>query len=353
MNTINFKTKSVRAKAFLAVSSLLVLAGCGGGQAPSPGAATPVRVGYFQNITHSQAVIGMADGSFQKALGGSAKVEAKVFNAGPSVIEAVFAGQIDLAYIGPNPAINGYVKSNGVALKIIAGATSGGAVLVVRDDAGIKTANDFRGKKIASPQLGNTQDVALKAWLQKQGIKLKEVGGDTQVIPTANPDIITLFRKKEIDAAWVPEPWGARLVREAGGKVFLDERDLWERGEFSTTVIIASGKFLKEHPDLVKAFLAAHVELTQRINANPADAKTMLNTEIERLTGAKLAPEILDEAWGRQKATYEPLKSAVFASAKSAFSLGFLGDSEPDLQNLFDLSILNSVLQERGFPKAE
>jgi NitT/TauT family transport system substrate-binding protein len=228
-----------------------------------------VRIAYFPNLTHAQAVIGFADGTFARALGDQAKLDAKVFNAGPSVIEALFAGQIDLAYIGPNPAINGYVKSKGEALRIIAGATSGGAVLVVRSDAGINTIADFRGKKIASPQLGNTQDVALRAWLQKQGFKLKEQGGDTQVIPVANPDILTLFRKKEIDAAWVPEPWGARLVREADGKIFLDERDLWPNGKFVTAHVIVSTKFLKAHSDLVKKFLAAHVELTQRINAIP------------------------------------------------------------------------------------
>ncbi len=341
--------------AFAALAALMIAlaGGCAASSNPAnPAAPTPVRVGYFPNITHSQGVIGIADGTFQKTLGSAAQIDAKVFNAGPSVIEALFAGQIDLAYIGPNPAINGYVKSNGAALKIIGGATSGGAVLVVRGDAGIKTAADFRGKKIASPQLGNTQDVALKTWLQKQGIKLKEVGGDTQVIPTANPDIITLFRKKEIDAAWVPEPWGARLTREAGGAIFLDERDLWPDGEFSTTCLIVSAKFLKEHPDLVKAFLAAHVALTERINADPAAAKTKLNAEIERLTGAKLAPEILDEAWGRQKITYNPLGSSLFTSADAAFKLGFLGDTAPDLKNILDLSILNTVLQERGLPQA-
>lgn len=337
----------------------LVFALAGGcaasGPAPtSPGTSSPVvRVGYFPNITHAQAVIGIADGTYQKALGGHAQIEAKVFNAGPSVIEALFAGQIDVAYIGPNPAINGYVKSKGAALKIIGGATSGGAALVVRGDTGIKTAADFRGKKIASPQLGNTQDVALRAWLQKQGIKLKDVGGDTQVIPTANPDILTLFRKKEIDAAWVPEPWAARLVHEAGGQIFLDERDLWPSGEFSTTCIIVSATFLKEHPEMVKAFLEAHVELTQRINADPATAKTKLNVEIERLTGAKLAPEILNEAWERQKVTYDPISFAFFASADAAFKLGFLGDSPPDLKNIFDLSTLNSVLSERGLPNVK
>jgi NitT/TauT family transport system substrate-binding protein len=325
---------------------LVLLTACA---APSSSnSTTTLRFGYFPNITHAQA--GIADGTFQRALGSNVAIDAKVFNAGPSVIEALFAGQIDLAYIGPNPAINGYVKSKGEALRIIAGATSGGAVLVVRSDAGINTAADFRGKKIASPQLGNTQDVALRAWLQKQGFKLKEQGGDTQAIPVANPDILTLFLKKEIDAAWVPEPWGARLVREAGGKIFLDERDLWQDGKFTTACIIVSTKFLNEHPDIVKKFLAAHIELTQRINADPTLAKQTLNKEIERLSGAALSKDVLDDAWSRQNVTYDPIRSSLLGSADAAFKLGFLGDTMPNLDNIYDLKLLNEALKEKNLP---
>ncbi|CAG0951115.1 Taurine-binding periplasmic protein [Anaerolineae bacterium] len=329
----------------------LVLVGCAGQPAAqSAGEPITIRFGYFPNITHAQAVIGIADGTFMRAFGDEVKIDAKTFNAGPSVIEAMFAGQIDLSYIGPNPAINGYVKSKGEALRIIAGATSGGAVLVVRNDARINTTADFRGKKIASPQLGNTQDVAVRAWLMQQGFKLKEQGGDTQVIPVANPDILTLFRKKEIDAAWVPEPWGARLVHEANGKIFLDERDLWNatRGNFVTAHIIVSAKFLREHPDVVKQFLSAHVELTQRINADPAAAKQKLNAEIERLTSAALPVQVLDDAWSRQTITYDPISASLFGSADAAFKLGFLGDTAPNLDKIYDLTLLNQVLKEKG-----
>lgn len=332
-------------KIFLSILTTLLISACA---ATNSNNSITLRLGYFPNITHAQAVIGIADGTFARALGDNMKIDAKMFNAGPSVIEAMFAGQIDISYIGPNPAINGYVKSKGEALRIIAGTTSGGAVLVVRRDAGINSAADFRGKKIASPQLGNTQDVALRAWLQKQGFKLKEQGGDTQVVPIANPDILTLFRKKEIDAAWVPEPWGARLVREADGKIFLDERDLWQDGKFVVAHIIVSTKFLKEHPDSVKKFLAAHVELTQRINADPVSAKQQLNKEIERLTSAALPVQVLDDAWSRQSLTYDPISSSLFGSAESAFKLGFLGDTMPNLDNIYDLKLLNEVLKERG-----
>ena len=312
-----------------------------------------MRVGYFPNITHSQAMIGIADGTFARAFGDSAKIDAKVFNAGPSAIEAMFAGQLDLTYIGPNPAINGYVKSNGAALRIVAGATSGGAVLVVRSDAGINAAADFRGKKIASPQLGNTQDVALRAWLMHQGFTLKERGGDTQVIPTANPDILTLFLKKAIDAAWVPEPWGARLVREAGGRIFLDERALWQNGQFTTACVVVSKKFLDEHPDLVRKWLEAHVELTQRINADPAAAKQKLNGEIERLTGKALPAEVLDDAWSRLRVTYDPVRASLIGSADAAFKLGFLGDAPPNLDHIYDLTLLNQVLKEKGLAQVQ
>ncbi|HEX7593462.1 MAG TPA: ABC transporter substrate-binding protein [Anaerolineae bacterium] len=338
---------------FPIVVSLILVWTIGCSSQNAPGNVVVIRVGYFPNITHAQAVIGIADGTFARALGGAAKIDAKVFNAGPSEIEAMFAGQLDLAYIGPNPAINGYVKSKGAALRIIAGATSGGAVLVVRGDAGINSAADFRGKKIASPQLGNTQDVALRAWLMKQGFKLKEQGGDTQVIPTANPDILTLFLKKEIDAAWVPEPWGARLVHEANGKIFLDERDLWDQGQFTTTDVIVSTQFLKEHPDLVKQWLAAHVELTQRINADPALAKQKLNSEIQRLTGTALAAAVLDDAWSRQTVTYDPIRASLIGSADAAFKLGFLGDTPPDLSGIYDLTLLNQVLKEKGLPAVQ
>jgi NitT/TauT family transport system substrate-binding protein len=338
----------------LLVALVIGLVGCAS-QPAAPSANNPVtiRLGYFPNITHAQAVIGIADGTFQRTLGDNVKIDAKLFNAGPSAIEALFAGQLDLTYIGPNPAINGYVKSKGEALRIIAGATSGGAVLVVRSDAGINTPADFRGKKVASPQLGNTQDVAVRAWLMKQGFTLTEQGGDTQVIPVANPDILTLFRKKEIDGAWVPEPWGARLVREAGGKMFLDERDLWKDGKFVTAHIIVSTNFLKEHPDLVKRFLAAHVELTQRINADPASAKQKLNSEIERLTGAALPTAILDDAWSRQMVTYDPIRASLVGSADAAFQLGFLGDTPPNLDNIYDLTLLNQVLKEKNLPAVE
>jgi NitT/TauT family transport system substrate-binding protein len=308
---------------------------------------TVVRLGAFPNITHPQAMVGKNEGWFEKALGNNVKVEWKSFNAGPSAIEALFAGALDITYIGPNPAITGYVRSNGEALRVVAGATSGGAALVVRNDSGIQKPEDFHGKRVASPQMGNTQDVALRAWLKAHGMKSADKGGDVMVIPMANPDQLTLFQKKELDAAWAPEPWATRLIKEGNARLFLDERDLWPKGQFVSAHIIVSTKFLKEHPDVVKGFLRAHVELTQWIGGHLPEAKKMLNDQIQKETGKALSPALLDEAFGRLQVTYDPLRSSLLNSAHSAFEAGFLGKTMPDLSNLYDLSLLNQVLAEK------
>jgi NitT/TauT family transport system substrate-binding protein len=313
--------------------------------APDPGSV--IRVGYFPNITHAQALIGMsAERNDFKALG--AKIDVKIFNAGPEEIEALFAGELDLAYIGPNPAINGYVKSKGEAVRVIAGAMSGGAVLVVRADANVKDAKDFAGRRVATPQIGNTQDIAMRYYLLSNNLAPVEKGGNVTIVPAQNPDILTLFLKKEIDAAWVPEPWGARLVKEGGGKILLDERDLWQPDrKFTTACVIVSPKFLRAHPDLVRRWLTAHVELTQWINANPADAKRIANAEIKRLTSKALPNDELDDAWSRLDVTYDPLSASLFSSADRAFALGFLGKTKLDLSGIYDLSLLNQVLAEK------
>jgi len=312
-----------------------------------------IRVGYFPNITHSQAVIGIANGAFQKALGDNVKIETKIFNAGPSVIEAIFAGALDLAYVGPNPAINGYIKSDGKALRIIAGATSGGAALVVRLDAGINKIEDFHRKRIASPQLGNTQDVFLRAWLRGNGFLFKENGGDVEVVSIANPDQLTLFLKKEIDAAWTVEPWVSRLVKDGKGKIFIDEASLWPNGDFVTTHVIVTKKFLEKHPEIVKNWIRAHVELTRWINNNPNEAKAILNQEIKKMTGQTLSQEVLDEAFSRIKITYDPIRKSLFTSAQQAFEQGFLGKEKPDLSGIYALDILNEILKEKNLPQID
>ena len=326
-----------------AVAAMLLLAA---GTLPAQQKAAVLRVGYFPNVTHAQALVGRANGQFEKTLGPDVRVEWKAFNAGPAAIEALFANAIDLAYVGPNPTVAGYVRSQGQAVRVIAGAASGGASLVVRKDAGIRGAADFHGKKVATPQLGNTQDVALRSWMRANGLKAREKGGDVQVIPIANPDQLTLFLKGQIDAAWAPEPWAARLVHEGGGRIFLDERDLWPDHQFVITNVIVNPKFLKEHADVVKGFLRAHVALTDWINKNSVQAKQLLNQQLQKETGKSLAAEVLDDAFSRMQVTYDPIRTSLLKSTDQAFDEGFLGRTRPDLSGLYDLTLLNEVLRE-------
>jgi sulfonate transport system substrate-binding protein len=331
-------------RALIGFAVLLAACGKGGGD----GAATSVvRVGYFPNITHSQALLGLARGDFQRALGPGVVIQPVVFNAGPSVIEALFARRIDLAYVGPNPAINGFVQSKGQALRIVAGATSGGAALVVRPEAGIREPSDLAGKKLATPQLGNTQDVALRDYLAQHGLQPTERGGTVQVIPTQNPQILDLMRRGEIDGAWVPEPWASRLVVEGGGTVFLDERSLWPDGDFVTAHVIAAAPFLRDHPEWVRRWLAAHVEVTRWELAHPDSARDLLNREIETLTGKKLPPEVLAQAWDRLRPTWDPVSASLVRSADSAYTAGFLKE-KPDLTGIYDLTLVNEVLRSQG-----
>ena len=306
-----------------------------------------LRIGYFPNINHVQAVIGLGNGDFQKELG-DIKVETQIFNAGPSAIEALFADRIDVTYVGSNPAINGYIKSDGNNLRIISGAASGGAVFVVRNDAGINSAADFTGKKFASPQIGNTQDVALRSYLLKNGYKTTENGGNVTVTPANNPDIVTLFLKKSIDGAWVPEPWGAKLVKEANGKILVDERDLWPNGKFVTSQIVVRTDYLKNHPDVIKKLLEAHVDETNWINNNKDQAFQVFNAQLEKLTGKKIPIDELQDAFSRLEITYDPVKESLYKSANNAFELGFLGDKKPDLSNIYDLTPLNQVLEKKN-----
>jgi NitT/TauT family transport system substrate-binding protein len=309
--------------------------------------AIVIRVGYFPNLTHAQALVGRAGGQFEKSLGPGVQIEWKAFNAGPAAIEAIFADAIDLTYVGPNPAVTGYVRSQGAAVRVIAGAASGGASLVVRQGAGIEKASDFHGKRVATPQLGNTQDVALRSWLRANGLKPREKGGDVQVLPITNADQFTLFLKGQLDAAWAPEPWASRLVRDAGGKIFIDERDLWPNHEFVITDLIVRPQFLKEHPDVVKNFLRAHVELTDWIGKNPVQAKQILNQQLQKETGKPLEPAVLDDAFSRMAVTYDPIRSALQKATQQAFDEGFLGRTPPDLSGLYDLALLNEVLREK------
>src|ERR687895_1724135 len=307
-----------------------------------------LKIGYFPNINHAQAVIGLGNGTFQKALGDNIEVKTTIFNAGPSAMEALFAKQVDVTYVGPNPAINAYVVSQGKDVRIISGASSGGAVFVVRNDSGIQSTKDFANKKFASPQLGNTQDVALRKYLLDNGYKTKENGGNVEVVYAKPSDILTLMLKKEIDGAWVPEPWGARLIKEANARIFLDERDLWPpKGQFVTSNIIARTDYLQSNPDMIKKLLTAHVDETEWINSHKEEAIQAFNAQLSKITGKTIPEDELYSALSRMELTYDPVKESLIQSANSAFDIGFLGKTRPDLSGIYDLDLLNTVISER------
>ncbi len=301
--------------------------------ATTPAAATStIRVGYFATVAHAQALVGLGDGTFARHLGSDVSIEPFVLNAGPSAVEALFAGSIDLAYVGPNPAINAYVKSGG-QVRVIAGACSGGAALVVRD--GITVPGDLRGRRIATPQLGNTQDVAARSWLRANGL------GDVEILPVANADQLTLFQRGEIDAVWAVEPWASRLIVEGRGHILVDERDLWPGGDFATALIMVRAEFLQTHRALVKRWLEAHVELTHRDLP-----RGIINREIARLSGRALPDAVLDGALSRLRRTVDPIRASLAECARRAFDEGFLGKQRPQLEGLHDLRLLNEVLRE-------
>jgi NitT/TauT family transport system substrate-binding protein len=287
-----------------------------------------LRVGYFPNVTHAQGVIGSqttreGHGWFEERLGGDVTVQWFAFNAGPSAMEAIFAGSVDLTYVGPNPALNAYIRSGGDEIRVLAGAAEGGAALVVPADGRIKAPADFRGRKVATPQFGNTQDVAARAWLKKQGFKITQGGGDVFVVPTANPDQLALFASGQIDAVWTVEPWVSRLEQEAGGRVFL------EQPEVVTTLLVSSVRLLRQHPDLARKFRAAHVELTAWINAHGADARAMVCSGLSADMHRAFPPGLVESAWRRLHFTADLKPEQIAGVVKDAQCVGFLPNAIP------------------------
>jgi NitT/TauT family transport system substrate-binding protein len=323
------------------------------GSAAAPLSVDTVRLGYFPNVTHASAVLGVADGTFQDALGDT-KLETSTFNAGPAAIEALLSGAIDATFIGPSPAINAYAKSNGDALRIVSGATDNGAALVVKTE--INGPADLAGKTLATPQLGGTQDVALRKWLLDNALKTQTTGGAqgdadyVDIVSQDNSQTFDLFKQGAIDGAWLPEPWASRLVLEAGAKTLIDEKTLWPDQKFQTTILISSRQFLQDHPDAINALIKGEVAETEKIQADPTQAQTDLNTAIATLTGGKpLADNTIQEAFGNIEPTWDPLASTLDDIAKNGVTAGTL-TSAPDLNGIYDLRELNKVLVAAGKP---
>ncbi len=305
-------------------------------------APTALRLGFFPNLTHGPALVGLQHGELAGALA-PLKVEAKPFNAGPEAMEALFAGALDACYVGPAPAINGYLRSHGEALVIVAGAAINGAGLVVRKDAGIHGPADLHGKKLASPQLGNTQDVALRMYLKDNGLQSKDRGGDVQVMPLANADILALMKQKQLDGAWVPEPWTTRLIDEAGGTLLVDERDRWPGKKFPTTVLVVTKKLLAEHPDTVKKLVAAHVATIAWMKAHPDDARKLVDTGLQKWAKKALPEELLKKAYANVEPSPELLEAELKKQLADGRALGFL-PAEGDVGGLTDRRILDETL---------
>lgn len=291
-----------------------------------------LRVGHFPNITHVQGLVAHAlsrqgKGFLEPRLGTAVKIEWFVYNAGPSAMEAIFAKSIDFTYVGPNPAINAYSKARGEGVRIIAGAAEGGSALVIQGDSTLKIAADFRGKIIATPQLGNTQDVVARAWLKGGGLKITQTGGDATVLPAANPDQLLLFKQRQIDAVWTVEPWVSRLELEAGGKILVDDR------RAITTVLVASFELVKTQPELARKFSAAHRELTEWIVNNPADAQRLARGELLAETRTEFPEALLTKCWNRITLTSEISTDVLKQSVDDAQAAGFLRDA-PDIAGL-------------------
>jgi NitT/TauT family transport system substrate-binding protein len=339
----------IRASIAVSLVSALLASGVVTSHAASPkataGVAPVIRIGYFANVTHAPVLFAKEKKLFEKALAGTTtKIEWITFNAGPSAIEAFKGGALDITYIGPNPSIAGYASTKGSLIRIIAGSTANGAQLIVKPT--INTVEDLAGKKIASPQLGNTQDVALRSWLASKNYKTTITGGgDVTVIPTENAQTLTLFQKGDIDGAWVPEPWASRLVLEAGGKVFLDEKDLWPKKQFLTTQIIAATGFLDKYPKTIEAILKGHMQAIAAIKKSPVIAQEAVQTQISAATGKRLSDAVIARAWENLTFTYDPLPATLVKSAEDAVDVGLLTNlGSRGLVGIYDIRILNKLL---------
>lgn len=293
-----------------------------------------IRIGHFPNITHVQALVARnferrGQSWFSDRLGPDVDVEWYAFNAGPSAMEAIFAGSLDLAYVGPNPAINAYARSAGAEIRIVAGAVNGGSALVVQPGEGLATPTDFRGRRIGTPQFGNTQDVAARAWLRDGGLIITQAGGDAYVVPTANPEQLSLFKTRQLDAVWTVEPWVSRLELEAAGRILIEER------EAVTTVLVARAAFLAQHRDLVHRFVETHRELGAWISQHPQEAQTMVRDELKAEFRVTMAPELISRAWPRMTVTGDINLSALQVYVAKAQRVGFL-TTIPDLSALVE-----------------
>jgi len=335
--------------AAVAVTALLLSIAVLSGYIATAPAANTLRVGFFPNMTHAQALFGLATGMYQQALGSEFTIQPRAYNAGPNAISALLTQQVDLVFVGPSPTLNGLAVAGPDVLRVIAGAASGGASFVIQPYISLTTDADFAHKKFATPQWGNTQDIALKHYLLLRGHTTLDKGGDVDIITPGNAGILSQFQLNRIDGAWVPEPWATRLVREAGGRVFLDERTLWPNGQFVTTQLVTTKRYLDGHQLILTKFLNAYLNVTLRLQrADTADLK-IVNGEITNLTNVHLDQKIIDAAFMNLNLTYDPIGSSLNKYLTWAQELGFVPQGV-NANSLYDLTLLNEILMRRGLP---
>ena len=294
-----------------------------------------IRVAFFPSISHAVPIVGIENDIFQENLTEQKIIEVKIFDSGPQVIESLFAKSIDLAYVGPGPIINGFLKSNGQDLKILAGAANGGASFIIQKDSGLDSIENFQGKRIASPQISNTQDVSLRHYLSIHGLEPVEKGGTVFVINISNPDIYTLFAKGDIDGAWVPEPWATILVEELGGVRLFNESQFWPEKKFSSVLLIGRTNFIEQNPETVEKWILSNQKTAEWINSNPDKTKMIYNEFMQDYMGKTFSKKIVDESFSNLEITSDPIKNSVLTFAERADSLGYLGRSGYNLDGLF------------------
>jgi len=338
----------IRSVIFAGIAGIVIFSVLGVSLNSSETTSDPkLRIAYFPNIGHAIPIVGMENGFFQNSLGDQIKIETRVFDSGPQAIESLFANSVDIAYVGPGPAINGFLNSQNNNVKILSGAASGGASFIVHPDSEINSASDFSGKKIAAPQIGNTQDVSLRNYLSENNLRPAEKGGSVIVYNISNPDIYTLFVKGDIDGAWVAEPWATILESELDGKRLFYEEELWPENEFASVLLIGNVNYIEKNKKVIQNFLSAHHETMIWINDNPKDTRIVFNNFLDSHLGQSLSDDVVDIALSNLKITDDPKSDSIFSFAEKADTLGYLGRNGYDLSGIFYYFDTNSLEDAR------
>jgi NitT/TauT family transport system substrate-binding protein len=319
----------------IAIAVVGIIALVGITQSSSDVSENKIRVAFFPSIIHAVPIVGMENQTFADNLDDDLTIQVKIFDSGPQVIESIFSNSVDIAYVGPGPIINGFLKSDGRDLKILAGAANGGASFVIQKNSGLELIENYSGKRVAAPQISNTQDVSLRYYLAENGLKSAEKGGDVFVLNISNPDIYTLFAKGDIDGAWVPEPWATMLVEELNGTRLYDENEFWPENQFSSVLLIGRSDYIEKNPEIIKKWINANEKTVQWINDHPGESKKLYNEFMKSYMGKTLPENIVEKSFSHIIITSEPLENSVFTFAERADSLGYLGRDGYTLDGIF------------------